>query len=132
MNCPEEYLDGVLARETVALAGFDAEKLQGMGFAPKIVTDGTNTAVDMMLRCPCDQKHRWQFYIAVVDNGDGTGYLFGFRDGMMTGSGFEYREFNDLRRMSKYNASQDVDEWMVRTLRDMIEQDAITIKEAGE
>lgn len=131
MICSEEYLDGVLARESIALSGFDAEKLKVLGFKPRTVTDGTTAVTDLMLRCPCDQKHRWRFYIAAVDNGDGTGLLYGFRDGLMSRCGFEYREFNDLRRMSKYNAGQDVDDWMVAILRTMIEQDAVTIEEGS-
>ena len=132
MKCTEEYLDGLLGRESIELARIDKPALAALGFEPRIITDGDNTVVDMMLRCPCDQGYRWSFYVAIAENEDGTGTLYGYREGLLTAPGFEYREYNDMRRMSKYNAHQDVDEWMVRTLRDMIEQDAIEPKEAVE
>lgn len=130
MKCTEEYLDDLLGRESIELARIDKAILSTLGFEPRIITDGDNTVVDMMARCPCDQGRRWRFYIAIAESGDGTGILYGFRDGMLTLPGFEYREFNDMRRMSKFNANQDVDAWMVDTLRSMIEQDAIEPKGA--
>lgn len=132
MKCTEAFLDELLGRETVELQSFDKEKLAALGFEPKEVSDGESTVTDLMLRCPCDQGYRWRFYAAVVENPDGTGILYGFRNGMMTSPGFEYREYNDLRRMSKFNSGQEVDGWMTGLLRTMIEQDAIVPKGGEE
>ena len=132
MKCTEEYLDALLGRESIELARIDKDILHTFGFEPRIITDGENTVVDLMVRCPYDDGRRWRFYIAIAEAEDGTGILYGFRDGLLTPPGFEYREFNDMRRMSKYNANQDVDAWMVDTLRSMIEQDAIEPREAVE
>lgn len=130
MRCTEEYLDGLLARETITITAKDNEKLAGMGFRPERISDGTATVTDLMLRCPVDKGHRWRFYIAVADNGDGTGTLYGFRSGLMSFPYFEYREFYDMARMSKYNADTQVYDWMVQKLREMVEQDAVTPSEA--
>ena len=132
MKCTEAFLDELLGRETIELQSFDKEKLAALGFEPKKVSDGESTVTDLMLRCPCDQGYRWRFYAAVVENPDGTGILYGFRNGMMTSPGFEYREYNDLRRMSKFNSGQEVDGWMTDLLRTMIEQDAIVPKGVEE
>lgn len=132
MKCTEAYLDELLARETIELESIDTTQLEALGFEPKTVSDGESTVTDLMLRCPCDQGYRWRFYAAVVENGDGTGILYGFRNGMLSGCGFEYREYNDLRRMSKYNCGQEVDAWMVGLLRALIEQDAIKPKAAED
>ena len=132
MKCTEAFLDELLNRESIVLKSFDRNQLAILGFEPKTVSDGESTVTDLMLRCPCDEGYRWRFYAAVAEIGDGNAVLYGFRDGMMTAPGFEYREYNDLRRMSKYNCGQEVDEWMVGLLRALIEQDAIEPEEAVE
>lgn len=131
MNCTEEYLDEVLARDEIILEDYRPETLASIGFEPKTVTDTESgrSITDLMLRCPCDAGYRWRFYISVA-NEDENGHLYGFRDRLMSHPGFEWREFNDLRRMSKFNAGTDIDEWMINVLREMIERDAITIMEA--
>jgi hypothetical protein len=132
MKCTEAYLDELLNRETIELKAIDRNQLAILGFEPKTVSDGENEVTDLMIRCPCDEGYRWQFYAAVAETGEGAGVLYGFREGMMTAPGFEYREYNDLRRMSKFNCGQEVDEWMVGLLRALIEQDAIEPEEAVE
>ena len=131
MNVTEEYLDGILGREEILLETVDTEKLKEMGFEPKTIEDQeTGLQVrDLMLRCPCDDGYRWRFFISISEEG-GALHLYGFRDRMMTRPGFEWREFNDLRRMSKFNAATTVNDWMIETLRTMLERDAVTIKEA--
>lgn len=131
MICTEEYLDEVLARDEIILDAYDPETLASIGFAAKTVKDPESGCeiTDLMIRCPCDDGYRWRFFISVA-NEDENGHLYGFRDRLMSRPGFEWREFNDLRRMSKFNAGTDVDEWMIAVLREMIERDAITIREA--
>ena len=131
MNVTEEDLDAVLAREEILLEGCDPANLREMGFEPKTVEDPeTGLQVrDLMLRCPCDDGYRWRFFISISEEG-GALHLYGFRDRLMSRPGFEWREFNDLRRMSKYNAATTVNDWMVETLRTMLVRDAITIREA--
>ena len=131
MICSEQYLDALLDRDAIALTGYDAEKLALLGFVPRTVgSTEEGTVTDLMLRCPCDQAHRWDFYVAVCDFSDGP-YIMGFRDRVMGAPGYEYRHFADMATMSKYNASTEVYEWMIATLRAMIEADAVQIAEEG-
>ena len=131
MNVTEEYLDEVLAREEILLETVDTEKLKEMGFEPKTIKDPETGAevTDMMLRCPCDDGYRWRFFVSISQEGEDL-HLYGFRDRLMSRPGFEWREYNDLRRMSKFNAATTVNDWMVETLRAMLETDAVTIREA--
>ncbi len=132
MRVTEEYLDAILDREHIHLDAYDFDRLTALGFGPRQVSEGGQIVTDLMIRCPCDGAYRWRFYIAIADNPEGGAELYGFRDGMITAPGHEYREFNGLRQMSRFNAGQDIDGWMVETLRTMMETDAVTVQEADE